>query len=167
MNRKILIKIAWTIIILLSAYYLYRAIHFRFYKEGIGETFMNKQFWYVFHLCAAIAPLALGPIQFWEGFRKRQLSWHRRLGKIYIIGSLLGGVSALYLGITVDLEGSKLPIILLAGLWLFMTCAAWFSIKRKNIEAHRLFMIRSYVLALVFVVLRPSRRCNLFLHPIT
>ena len=44
--------------------------------------------------------------------------------------------------------------MILALLWLFMTISAWLSIKNRNIEAHQLFMIRSYTLTLVFVFLR-------------
>ena len=76
------------------------------------------------------------------------------LGKIYIIGSLLGGFTALYLGFTQPYQGSIVPVILLALVWLFCTTAAWVTIVRKNVQAHRLFMIRSYVLALTFVSLR-------------
>jgi uncharacterized membrane protein YozB (DUF420 family) len=61
---------------------------------------------------------------------------------------------ALYLGITIDYEGSIAPLILLSLLWMFMTSAAWITILKKNVIAHRLFMIRSYTLALVFVFLR-------------
>jgi hypothetical protein len=76
------------------------------------------------------------------------------MGKIYIVGSLLGGLTALYLGITIDLQGSIVPLIFLSAIWLFMTTCAWIAIKKGNIVAHRLFMIRSYGLALVFVFLR-------------
>ena len=153
-HNKILLRLLWSLIILLSGYYLFRAIRFRFLEEGIGETFWNKQFWFVFHLSTAISPLALGPFQFWNMFRKRYMWWHRMLGKIYIIGSLLGGFSALYLGFAQPYQGSIVPVILLALVWLFCTTAAWVTIVRKNVQAHRLFMIRSYVLALTFVSLR-------------
>lgn len=154
MTKKTVSKLFWGIIILLSAYYFYRGIRFRFFREGLGDTFWNKQFWYVFHISTAIAPLILGPFQFWNWFRIHHVKWHRLLGKIYVIGSLLGGLAALYLGLTIDYEGSILPLFFLSTLWLFMTTAAWISIKQGNIKAHRLFMIRSYVLALVFIWLR-------------
>lgn len=152
--RKIYTKAFWSIIILLSAYYLYRAIDFRFYREGLGPTFWNKQFLYIFHIATALAPLILGPIQFWNGFRIRYMNLHRTLGKVYIIGSLLGGVSAFVLGITQPYEGSIIPVMLLSILWIFMTIAAWITIRRKNIKAHRHFMIRSYTLGLTFIALR-------------
>lgn len=152
--KKMYAKAFWTSIILLSAYYLYRAILFRFYKEGIGPTFWDKQFFFIFHLLTAILPLLLGPLQFWNWFRNRFTQWHRLLGKIYIVGSLLGGVSAFVLGVLQPYEGSIVPVVILSLLWLFMTVAAWLTIRNKNIKAHRLFMIRSYALALTFVWLR-------------
>lgn len=108
--RKIYTKAFWSIIILLSVYYFYRAIHFRFYREGLGPTFWNKQFLYIFHIATALAPLILGPIQFWNGFRIRYMNLHRTLGKVYIIGSLLGGVSAFVLGLTIPYQGSVIPL---------------------------------------------------------
>ncbi|MEC7771565.1 MAG: DUF2306 domain-containing protein [Bacteroidota bacterium] len=109
---------------------------------------------FIFHLFTTLAPLILGPIQFWNKFRIRYVEWHRLLGKIYIVGSLLGGFTSLILGITQPYEGSIVPVVILALLWLFMTTSAWVTIKRKDIKNHRLFMIRSYTLALTFVVIR-------------
>jgi uncharacterized membrane protein len=153
-KKKMIVRVCWTIIILLSAYYLYRAINYRFIKEGIGPSFWNKQFWFASHLATAVIPLITGPIQFWNWFRIRYVKWHRIIGKIYIFGCLLGGLSALYLSFTQPYDGSVVPSLLLAVLWLFMTTAAWVTILRKNIVAHRLFMIRSYTLTLGFVFLR-------------
>jgi len=136
---------------LLSAYYLYRGIRFRFFTDGNLTT---KVIWYYAHLTTAVAPLLIGPFQFWPWLRLNHVTIHRTLGKIYIIGSLLGGMTALYLGLTIDLEGSIVPLSILSTTWLFMTLSAWVTIKKGNIIAHRLFMIRSYGLAMVFVFLR-------------
>src|SRR5688572_17905082 len=137
-KRKHVIRICWTLLILLSSYYLYRAINYRFIREGIGPTFWNKQFWFVSHLITAVIPLITGPFQFWNWFRIHHMKWHRLLGKIYIIGCLLGGLSALYLSITQPYPGSVVPAVMLALLWLYMTAAAWITIKRKNVQGHRL-----------------------------
>jgi len=151
LDKKLLTRIFWFIVVLLSAYYLYRGIKFRFFTDGNLET---KAIWYYSHLATAIAPLILGPFQFWKWLRVNHVTIHRTMGKIYIVGSLLGGLTALYLGLTIDLEGSVVPLLLLSVIWLFMTMSAWISIRQGNIIAHRLFVIRSYGLALVFVFLR-------------
>ena len=98
-----------------------------------------KVFWYYAHLATAIAPLALGPLQFWTWLRVKHVKMHRLLGKIYLIGSLLGGLTALYLGITIDLEGSVVPLILLSITWIFMTVAAYITIRNGNIISHNIF----------------------------
>jgi len=114
----------------------------------------TKALWYYSHLATAIAPLVVGPFQFWKWLRVNHVTIHRTMGKIYIIGSILGGLTAFYLGLNIDLEGSVVPLILLSTTWLFMTISAWVSIRRGNVATHRLFVIRSYGLALVFVFLR-------------
>ncbi|MBP6793671.1 MAG: DUF2306 domain-containing protein, partial [Saprospiraceae bacterium] len=58
------------------------------------------------------------------------------------------------LGVSIELEGSKVPLLLLSTTWLSMTTAAWITIRNKNSLGHRLFVIRSYALAMVFVFLR-------------
>lgn len=151
MDKKHLNKIFWIAIVFLSAYYLYRGIKFRFFTDGNLD---KKAIWYYAHLATALAPLLLGPFQFWTWLRIKHVNLHRTIGKVYVVGSLLGGLTALYLGITIDLQGSIVPLILLSTIWLFMTISAWIAIKKRNIAAHRLFMIRSYGLALVFVFLR-------------
>lgn len=151
MDKKLLHRVFWTVVVLLSAYYLYRGIKFRFFTDGNLD---KKAIWYYAHLTTALAPLLLGPFQFWTWLRLKHTNVHRTMGKIYIVGSLLGGLTALYLGITIDLQGSIVPLIFLSAIWLFMTTCAWIAIKNGNIVTHRLFMIRSYGLALVFVFLR-------------
>lgn len=130
---------------------MYRGIKFRFFTDGNLD---KKAVWYYAHLVTAVAPLLLGPFQFWTWLRLKRAIVHRTLGKIYMVGSLLGGLTAFYLSITIDLQGSIVPLVLLSTIWLFMTVSAWVAIKNGNIAAHRLFMIRSYALAMVFVFLR-------------
>ena len=151
MDRRHFIKAFWLVIALLSAYYLYRGIKFRFFTDG---NLTSKAVWYYSHLATAIAPLLIGPFQFWTWLRVNHLPIHRTMGKIYIIGSILGGLTAFYLGLTIDLDGSIVPLLLLSTTWLFMTISAWVTVRQGNIIAHRLFVIRSYGLALVFVFLR-------------
>lgn len=79
---------------------------------------------------------------------------HRRIGPPYCGGATLAALTAAYLGATIEYEGSRLPIVLLGLLWLFFTLAAWRCAVAGNVAAHRVFMIRSYGLALVLVWLR-------------
>ena len=126
MDKKKFITVFWLVIALLSAYYLYRGIKFRFFTEGNLST---KAIWYYSHLATAIAPLLLGPFQFWTWLRVSHVTIHRTMGKIYIIGSIFGGLTAFYLGLTIDLDGSVVPLLFLSTTWLFMTISAWISVR--------------------------------------
>ncbi len=154
-RRSLWVAIFWAVLIGLSAYYLYRALHFRFFTpDMLGPTLLNKQLFFVLHLVLALPVLVFGPLQFSVGLRRARPKLHRLLGKFYVAGAVGAALSAIYLGATIEYEGSRLPIVLLGLLWLFFTLAAWRCAVRKDFAAHRLFMIRSYGLALVLVWLR-------------
>lgn len=98
--------------------------------------------------------LFLGPIQFWSWFRNRYLRIHRFLGKVYIIGALVAGLSALRLSLINDCHACRYSLLLLSILFIFFTAAAYYSIRGYEIQAHKQFMVRSYVCALAFVFVR-------------
>lgn len=143
-------------LVALSAYYLYRAINYRFIRpDQLGPSLFNKQLWYFAHLITALPVIIGAPLQFIPSLRTSRPALHRRIGRVYVIGATIAGLLAIYLGgIVGEYEGSRLPIVLLGCLWLFFTLAAWRCAVRRDFTAHRLFMIRSYGMALVLVWLR-------------
>jgi uncharacterized membrane protein len=106
------------------------------------------------HAAVALMPLALGPLQFSPRLRRERPALHRRLGTIYLGGSALAALTAFYLGVTITYEGSIVPVTLLAVLWAFFVACAWITARRRHLAVHRLFAIRTYACAMVFVVLR-------------
>jgi uncharacterized membrane protein len=155
-NIRLAWRITWIVLIALSAYYLYRAVNYRFLTpDRLGPSLFNKQLWHFAHLIVALPVLAGGPLQFVSSLRSARPGLHRLLGRVYVIGATLAALTAIYLGgIVGEYEGSRLPIVLLASLWLFFTLSAWRCAVNRDFVAHRLFMIRSYGLALVLVWLR-------------
>jgi hypothetical protein len=149
-------RIAWSALVVLSVYYLYRAINYRFIQpDRLGPGLFNKQIWYFTHLIVALPVVVGAPLQFITSLRTAQPRFHRIVGRMYVVGASLAALTAIYLGGVVgEYEGSRLPIVLLGLLWLFFTLSAWRCAVVRNFTAHRLFMIRSYGLALVLVWLR-------------
>ncbi len=155
MPRRLGSRLARLLLLVLASYYLYRALRYRFLTpDQLGPDLFHKQIWYVGHLLAALAVFLGGPLQFSPTLRARRPALHRLIGRLYIGGATLAALTAVYLGATIEYEGSRLPIVLLGLLWLFFTLAAWRCALAGNFAAHRLFMIRSYGLALVLVWLR-------------
>ena len=157
MVNKTLWLIFWLAVIGFSLYFfIYTVVDYAngYVPENFKRSFFESKIWFIGHIAGASASLLLGPLQFWNRFRKRYSRYHRIAGKIFIIGSLLASVCAFRLNLLYDCKPCRISLGILSVLWLFTTAAAWWAIKRRNIAAHRQFMTRSYTAALAFVFIR-------------
>ncbi len=142
-------------LVLLSLYYFYRAVSFRFGVPGrLGPPNPIGVGWYYTHVLFAIPVLLGAPLQFLSELRQHKPGVHRAIGKAYVCGASIAAVTAVYMGVAGPYEGSRLSIGITGTLWLFFTLTAWRHAVNRNFAAHREFMIRSYTLALVLVWLR-------------
>src|SRR5690349_19288137 len=86
----------WAVVIFASVYFFIDNV-WRFvygYRSNIfGNNLFNNQLWVVFHLVGGSLALFIGPIQFWKWFRDKYIYLHRLLGKVYIVGCFLTGLS--------------------------------------------------------------------------
>jgi uncharacterized membrane protein len=105
------------------------------------------------HAVSGLAAFLLGPLQFSSRLRQRNLRLHRILGKAYVIAIFISVPSALILG-------NRLPYPLIiaadsqAVLWFICTAAAFLTARNRHIAQHRVWMIRSYSVTLVFFTSR-------------
>ncbi|KGQ20586.1 putative membrane protein [Lysobacter dokdonensis DS-58] len=108
------------------------------------------------HIFASVVAITLGPFQFIAGLRQRFVRVHRWMGRAYLgIGVLVGGCAGLYMA-TFAFGGlvSKLGFSLLAVLWLYTGLRAFLAIRRRDLIAHRRWMVRNFSLTLAAVTLR-------------
>ncbi len=155
--RRISLAVVWIAILGFSInFYLDNAVayFFGYRSPRFGDTLLNNQLWFVVHMIGGTCALFLGPIQFWTRIRERYINLHRWLGRIYIVGSLIAGLIAIKLALVNGCQACRYSLITLSMLWIFFTAAAYLSIRRYDIEAHKKFMVRSYVCALAFVFVR-------------
>jgi len=99
--------------------------------------------------------LLVGWSQFSRKFRNKNLSFHRALGKTYLISVMISGLSGLYIAFFAT--GGLISSLGFGGLamaWLFTSSAAYRSIRSKDIDSHERWMIRSYCLTFAAVTLR-------------
>jgi uncharacterized membrane protein len=156
-TKNLFVFLFWTCIIALSVYFFIDnvLIYFNGYRSTtFGTSFFNNQFWVLSHLVGGSIALFLGPVQFWKSVRTNYTGLHRTGGKIYILGAILTGLSATRLSLVSTCQPCRVSLFILAILVLVTTIAAWYSIKNKNIKAHKQFMVRSYVTVLSFVAVR-------------
>jgi uncharacterized membrane protein len=107
------------------------------------------------HIFASGIALVLGPFQFLSGLRTRRPSIHRWMGRIYLTGVLLGGLSAFIIapGIISGMVG-EIGLLSLASLWLWTGWMAYRNIRAGHVQIHRDWMTRNYALTFSAVTLR-------------
>ncbi len=107
------------------------------------------------HVLGSGTALLIGGFQFLPGLRARRINGHRWLGRTYLIAVLLGGIGGLVLSTRADggLVGQA-GFFLLAVVWLVSGWQAYAAIRRGDVQAHRIWMIRNFALTFAAVTLR-------------
>lgn len=123
-------------------------------SESLLRNVMYRGFFYA-HVIFGVLALMVGAVQFFPKFRRRNFSFHRTLGKIYVIACLTGGLAGFVIaqfatgGIISTLGFSGLAIA-----WLYTTWKAYQMARHRNFVAHNQWVTRSYALTLAAVTLR-------------
>jgi uncharacterized membrane protein len=107
----------------------------------------------VVHVVGAVVYALVGTLQFVPRFRRRHWAWHRRAGRVLAVAGLMVAGSALWL--TLFYEPKPGTGDLLYGLRLTFASAmaaslvlGFAAIRRRDLPAHRAWMIRAYAIGL-------------------
>jgi len=123
------------------------------------QDYLNIRIWKVafyVHVFSAILALMAGFTQFSDYVLKEHRKLHRVMGRIYAYDILIINFPAgLIMGIYANGHlPSKMAFLILDFLWFIFTYKAVAAIKRKDVKAHKQFMIRSYALTFSAITLR-------------
>jgi uncharacterized membrane protein len=128
--------------------------------DGYGDPISKARMFaipavgYAHMLGGAIASI-IGPFQFLKSIRRRHPRWHVWMGRVYLTLVAASALAGLYLS-----PGSYasntfgIAFILLALAWLYTGTKAYMTIRARDVEAHRRWMIRNYALTYSAVTLR-------------
>jgi uncharacterized membrane protein YozB (DUF420 family) len=111
--------------------------------------------WLFIHVAGAVTALLLGSFQFLPALRRGLSPPHRSVGRLYVMGCLVGGAAGLILAF-----GSSAGPIASAGfgslavIWIAVTLLGWRAVLQRRFANHRRWMIRSWALTLAAVTLR-------------
>jgi hypothetical protein len=139
----------------LAFWILAAAPYLRLDPAQFGPVYWPRRYGLLAHIAGGTVALLAGPVQLWLGETRSALAWHRTIGTLYLIGVTVGTAAAFYLAITTPLGWIfATGLFMLAIAWAITTGMAYVAIRRRAIEQHREWMIRSYVVTLAFVVFR-------------
>lgn len=164
-SAKVLFQMLfWVPVIGFSLLLIYNTLpYFSFSKDFdfIQErSFLFKSNFYnaCFYIHIAAGALCIGTalIQFSRYILKKSKAIHRFSGKIYVFVVLfLGAPTGLYMSFFA--KGSfweRALFMFMAGWWFITTLNGLTTIHKKNIVAHKVWMIRSYAMAMTAVTFR-------------
>jgi hypothetical protein len=141
----------WAVIGLSASWFIYDSIIYVATRDPQpGATFLNRQLWYLAHMAIAMPVLAIAPIQFVAHIRQARPQVHRWLGRTFLASSILAGLLAIWLGATIQYEGSRIPLVMFGALWIGFSAAAWVCASKRDFANHRKFVIRSFTIGLAF-----------------
>ncbi len=108
------------------------------------------------HILPGVVYLLIAPFQLSRSFRNRNLERHRRLGRVALTAGLLSGVFAITFGFFLSFGGLLQASAAVAfGLWFLASLAiAYAAIRRRDIAAHRRWMIRAFAVGLAVGTIR-------------
>lgn len=141
---------AWFVGIYVLHYYLHYEPH------------AYKAFWpqprrsvLLLHITCGTVALLTGPWQFSTSLRQRSLQLHRVVGRVYLISVALGSLAAFALAATTPVGWPwGFGLAMLGVAWLTTSSMAYYAIRRRQIEQHKQWMVRSYVVTFAFVTFR-------------
>jgi uncharacterized membrane protein len=154
---EVLWLVLWIFLLAFAAKFVLRALLYFGLQKEVFQRYWNYKWWLLGHIVGGLAALVTGPFQFSQTFRKKYTSVHRWLGRIYLTAILIGVISATYLSWTSALAIHwtwAVSLQCLSFVWIHTAYTAYVSIRQRRIQAHREWMIRSYVVTFAFVSFR-------------
>jgi hypothetical protein len=95
--------------------------------------------------------LGVGALQFSTKLRQRYAGFHRACGKAYIIANFILAPVAVWMAFILSPWFLIAFTIVQAGTLMLFTGIAYACIRRRDIRAHREWMVRSYSILLIFL----------------
>jgi Predicted membrane protein (DUF2306) len=118
-------------------------------------SYWPKRAWLLTHIAGGLVALLTGPVQLWLGLANQRMDLHRKLGLLYISGMSVGSIGAIGLSVQTDFGwvfGAGLFSLAIA--WILTTGLAFIAIRKTNVQQHKEWTIRSYVVTFAFVTFR-------------
>lgn len=156
-NRSTVWLGALSILLLIAIKFIIGELKYYSFNEEILGRYWSIKWVLMGHVTGGILALIIGPFQFWKNFRTKNLRLHRNLGRTYLIAILIGSMCSIYLAWTTALAVHWTWAISLQGLaivWIGTAFMAYRAIKKRMIQNHKEWMIRSYVVTFAFVSFR-------------
>lgn len=107
------------------------------------------------HILLGGVALLVGLPQFSKKFRSQNIGLHKVVGKVYVTVVFISAIAGFYMALFAN--GGLIAKLGFSGMvisWVLTTALAYTSIRKKDIEQHQKWMIRSYAVTFTGVTFR-------------
>ena len=117
--------------------------------------FWPRRAWLWTHLAGGATTVLLGALQFLGRLRAARPAWHRWIGRLYLAGVVVGSIGAAGLVATSPAPVAIRLAFAATGLaWIVTSATGFIAIRGGQVQVHRRWMIRSYLVTLAPVTFR-------------
>lgn len=119
--------------------------------DPVFMVYVHQPWWPAIHILSGIVFMLLGPLQFIPSIRRHWPKIHRITGRVFILCGLIAAITALGVEFGFPLRGGyfKRAAMVLFSLALLAALAiAWRAAVRRQIDAHRAWVVRAYAIGL-------------------
>jgi uncharacterized membrane protein len=142
---------------------LYSEIPFLQFPEK--HPLLRADIWILIpHILGGTLALILGPVQFSNRLRRRNLKLHRMLGRVYVYSVFVAAPLGIIMATHSHNRMFTLAISIQSGTWLLATAAAFLCARNRQIQQHREWMVRSYTVTFTFIATRFPRPIPAWRH---
>ena len=131
-------------------------LHYASYDAAAYGDLWPRRHGLLPHMAGGVLAILAGLVQLWLGATGRTALLHRTLGRVYAGAVVVGSAGAAYLALTLEPKYFTYAagLLGLALAWTVTTSMAVLAIRRRAIEQHREWMVRSYIVTFGFVTFR-------------
>lgn len=156
-TKQTAVVLAWACIVALAVGFVskYVLFYYRHYDAASFDPYWPRRGWLFLHINGGALALLTGPMQFWTGLRRRNLTFHRWTGRLFLLGVAVGVTGSVGLAVTTTNGWAfETGLMGLASAWATTAAMAYVSIRKRLVDLHKEWMIRAYVVTFAFVTFR-------------
>ena len=153
---RVLRPLAWLCALAITAYFLRGVWHdYSVPDSAAYGMYASRRAWLWLHLGAGAAMLLLGPWQFIARLRTAMPRLHRWTGRLYLAAGLFVSLAAAGLVATSPAPAGIRIAFAATGLaWLVTAAFGYIAIGRGQVQTHRRWMLRNYLVTLSPIAFR-------------
>ena len=145
-----------TLLIISLKFVIGKLHYYSFHDETFGR-YLGVKWWLIGHITGGIFALILGPFQFVAILREKFSRLCKLMEYIYLTGIIISSLCSMYLAWNMGLKIHwtwAFSSQVLASVWIVTALMTYRAILKKKDQQHKEWMIRSYLVTLVFIAFR-------------